>query len=442
MRFEWGWIDAPGALPAEVWLPSILIGVYWLILFLFSGLYRNRFASSRMDELISIGKVVTVGMLILFFLLFIDKRDAYSGRLPIFLYWMTILFTIIVGRMTIRYFQKRRLLHGIGLHNSLVLGFSDLLPQFLDEINRYPEAGFRVVGLMALDEKPDWHTLQSRVREEVVMGQTVEDLPALIEQLHVQDVLITLDSRNHEALADILRICDGHSVSLKVVPDFYTLIGGLARTEHMYGLPLIEVAPEPMTPWEQSTKRLIDVVIALIGLLTLWPFLLLVGLLIRISSSGPAIYRQQRVGQRGKRFTMYKFRTMYQDAESRTGPVWATPNDPRYTPVGRWLRKLRMDELPQLWNVLAGQMSLVGPRPERPFFVEKLSSEIPLYHRRLRVKPGITGLAQVKWKYDQSLDDVRQKVKYDLLYIENMSLKQDFSILIQTIRTALMGMGH
>ena len=163
---------------------------------------------------------------------------------------------------------------------------------------------------------------------------------------------------------------------------------------------------------------------------------------IRIESPGSPIYRQRRVGQNGRVFRMYKFRTMRHDAEAGTGPVWAQANDPRYTPIGRWLRKTRLDEVPQFWNVLKGEMSLVGPRPERPFFVEKLSQEIPLYNRRHRVKPGITGWAQVKWKYDTSLEDVRQKVKYDLFYIENVSLRMDFKILFRTIRTALLGQGQ
>ena len=216
----------------------------------------------------------------------------------------------------------------------------------------------------------------------------------------------------------------------------------MARTEHMYGLPLIEVLPEPMQAWEQSLKRLIDFVVSLVVLVIGLPLWVLLALLIRVTSPGPAIYRQRRIGQKGREFTMYKFRTMRKDAEASTGPVWATEDDPRYTALGRWLRKTRLDEVPQFFNVLRGNMSLVGPRPERPFFVEKLAKEIPLYSRRHRVKPGITGWAQVKWKYDTSLEDVQQKVKYDLFYIENMSLRRDLQILFRTVYTALKGSGH
>ncbi|NNE35568.1 MAG: sugar transferase, partial [Rhodothermales bacterium] len=267
-------------------------------------------------------------------------------------------------------------------------------------------------------------------------------LPGMIERLGIQDVLIALGSNDHGELMEVLRVCDGQPVTLKLVPDFYSVIGGMARTEHMYGLPLIEVLPLPMPAWEQSTKRLLDTIVAALILVIGIPIWIAITIIIRMNSEGGAIYRQERVGQHDRLFTMYKFRTMKLDAEAETGPVWASENDPRYTSVGRWLRKTRLDEVPQFWNVVKGDMSLVGPRPERPFFVETLAAQIPLYRRRHRVKPGITGWAQVKWRYDQTLSDVQQKVKYDFFYIENMSLRMDFKILLRTIRTALKGEGR
>jgi exopolysaccharide biosynthesis polyprenyl glycosylphosphotransferase len=258
----------------------------------------------------------------------------------------------------------------------------------------------------------------------------------------VQDVLIALGPEDHAYLDEVLRVCDGRPVTLKLVPDFYTAIGGMARTEHMYGLPLIEVLPEPIPAWEKRTKRIVDVLVAAVVIVLGLPVWALIAGAVRATSPGGAIYRQTRVGRGGRPFTMLKFRTMVQGAERDTGPVWAQKADARVTPLGRWLRRLRLDELPQFWNVLVGEMSLVGPRPERPFFVEKLTQQIPLYSRRHRVQPGITGLAQVKWRYDSDLDDVRQKLKYDLFYIETMSLRLDAKILLQTVRTALAGGGQ
>lgn len=442
MRFESGWVASAGIKPAEILLPAMIVSAFWIVLFAFSGMYRERFAAGRFDEIVSIFKVTLVGILMLFFLFFIDQKDAVSGRKPILIYWINAFGWVTIGRMLVRTLQKALVLRGYGAHNSLLVGWSDHVSDLYNDIQKYPAAGFKVVGVLQL---PD----PSRDTAFFVQGDThfrktqaLEDLPKLIDDLQIQDVLIALGSDDHAPLDAILRLCDGKSVTLKLVPDFYSVIGGMAKTEHIYGLPLIEVFPEPMAAWEKSTKRLLDLSIAFGTLLVLIPLIAVIAVLIRLNSKGNAIYRQVRVGQNGKHFTMYKFRTMQQNAEAKTGPVWASKDDDRYTSLGKWLRKTRIDEIPQLWNVLKGDMSLVGPRPERPYFVEKLSKEIPLYQRRLRVKPGITGWAQVKWKYDEDLEDVRQKVKYDLFYIENMSLQQDINILFQTVRTALLGKGH
>jgi exopolysaccharide biosynthesis polyprenyl glycosylphosphotransferase len=196
-----------------------------------------------------------------------------------------------------------------------------------------------------------------------------------------------------------------------------------------------------MKPWEEGAKRLIDLAVAALVLVVGLPVWLLIALAIKLDSRGPALYRQERVGMDGRHFRIIKFRSMVADAE-KAGPQWAARIDPRITAVGRILRKLHLDEIPQVWNVLRGEMSLVGPRPERPVFVEELSREIPLYPRRLRVRPGVTGWAQVKHKYDESIEDVRKKVQYDLYYIENMSLRMDMKIIFSTISHMLMWKGH
>jgi exopolysaccharide biosynthesis polyprenyl glycosylphosphotransferase len=196
-----------------------------------------------------------------------------------------------------------------------------------------------------------------------------------------------------------------------------------------------------MPAWEAQIKRIMDVVVSLGVLVIGCPLWCAIAALIRLTSKGPAIYNQERIGQNGKPFVMRKFRSMYQDAEQRTGPTWATKKDPRVTPVGRFLRTTRLDEIPQFTNVLLGDMSLVGPRPERAFFIEQLSKEIPWYVRRIKMKPGITGWAQVKHKYDSSIDDVRQKVMYDLYYFENMSILLDLKIILHTVLVVFTGKG-
>lgn len=456
-RFRWEWFGAGHTEPPWMIIPVSVLAVYWLCVFLFFGMYRERYADSRFDEPVSVAKVVTVGVLILVFAIFIETLEPGATRSLIFFYFAAVLTLIATGRIMVRSVQKALILRGKGLHKALVVGWTDRVEQLYEEVARYPEAGLRIVGairMRRLDE-PEPVAAGGMVSYSIANGDetlarvadeddvhSIEALPRLIDKLEVQDVLIALGSEDHRPLMDVLRLCDGKQVSLKLIPDFYTLIGGMARTEHMYGLPLIEVLPEPMPAWEQSTKRLIDIAVSLVVLVVGLPMWATLAVLIRSTSSGPAIYRQQRVGQHGKRFAMYKYRTMHENAEAKTGPIWAQANDPRYTPLGRWLRRTRLDEIPQFWNVLKGDMSLVGPRPERPYFVQKLAEEIPLYNRRHRVKPGITGWAQVKWKYDTSLEDVRQKVKYDLFYIENVNLRMDFKILFRTVRTTLLGKGQ
>lgn len=439
-RFEWGWLAEPVLIPDPTVtnLMIVLLTAFWLVVFTFFGLYRERYASSRFDELVTVTKVVTVGILVLFLLLFVETLDPHSARSNILAYWAAIIIFVALGRVIVRSVQKYLILKGKGLHRALIVGWSDILDALYDEVARYPEAGLSIVGSVRLQRDGQGVLPTATASTE----HRVDDLPRLIDDLAVQDVLIALGPNDGDQLMEVLRLTDGKPVTLKLVPDFYSIIGGMARTEHMYGLPLIEVLPEPMQAWEQSLKRLMDVLVSLVVLVAGLPIWVLIALVIRLTSPGPAIYRQRRIGQKGKEFTMLKFRTMRNDAEADTGPVWASEDDPRYTSVGRWLRKTRLDEVPQFLNVLMGSMSLVGPRPERPFFVEKLVQEIPLYSRRHRVKPGITGWAQVKWKYDSSLEDVQQKVKYDLFYIENMSLRRDLQILFRTIHTALRGSGR
>lgn len=465
-----GWLGASADLAART-LPSLgVLCAFWTVLFLFAGLYRERYAASRFDEFVTIVKVVAVGTLLLFFLVFIDRLDPLAARKAIFAYWLGVVSFVAAGRFVVRSVQKALILRGIGVHKAVIVGWSAQVEDLYKEIARYPAAGLKIVGAVRLQPEPLAELALAGTADAYLYGgdgpagdgagmlgdgapyfnsdglstavHSIAALPGLIDRLGVQDVLIALGPDDHAYLDEVLRVCDGRSVALKLVPDFYTVIGGMARTEHMYGLPLIEVLPEPIPAWEKSTKRIIDVVVSAFVLAVGLPLWLAIGALVKLTSPGPAIYRQTRAGRLGKPFTMYKFRTMEDDAERHTGPVWASKDDSRYTPIGCRLRALRLDEVPQLWNVLKGEMSLVGPRPERPYFVDKLAREIPLYSRRHRIQPGITGLAQVKWRYDQDLEDVRQKLKYDLFYIENMSLRMDAQILLQTIRTTLTQQGH
>jgi exopolysaccharide biosynthesis polyprenyl glycosylphosphotransferase len=251
-----------------------------------------------------------------------------------------------------------------------------------------------------------------------------------------------MESRQHDQLLRVIRACNGRDVGVKIMADLYDIITGQARVHSIFGVPLLDIRPQILQPWEEAAKRTLDLCVSAIILLVGAPVWAMIAIVIKLDSRGSVLYRQERVGLQGKVFRIVKFRSMVQDAEKRSGPVWAGKNDPRVTRVGRLLRRMHLDEVPQFWNVLVGDMSLVGPRPERPHFVEKLSRELPLYDRRLKVRPGITGWAQIKHKYDESIDDVKEKVKYDLFYIENASWRFDLKILFNTLYVMLMRKGH
>ena len=449
----WGGVPATGAL--------VVLG--WGVLYAFAGLYGERYARGRLDELGTLLKVVAFGTLALFFGVVIERLDGADLRSAIALYAAAQFGAVGGARLVVRAVQKALVVRGYGRHRAVVVGWSDRVETLYHDLAEYPAANIEIVGAVRLRQPvevpvpvghdgetvaqryPGGDALPAGAVEVTAAGApvaAVAELPGLIDRLGVQDVLIALGSDDFDTLDEVLRVCDGKPVTLKLVPDFYAAVGGMARTEHTYGLPLIEVLPEPIPDWERRTKRIADVVVSAVVLLLGLPLALGVAGLVRSTSPGPAIYRQTRVGRDGEPFTILKFRTMVDGAERETGPVWSDRGDARITPVGRWLRRLRLDETPQFWNVLVGQMSLVGPRPERPYFVQQLAAEIPLYSRRHRVQPGLTGLAQVKWHYDESVETVRQKLKYDLIYIETMSLGLDAKILFQTVRTALAGRGR
>ena len=342
-----------------------------------------------------------------------------------------------LGRVVLRTIHRKLLEAGIGRKKTLIIGWCHKARELFDIVKDAPALGYHVVGFIKTGEK----NTQDSYRGCAIMG-TLSNLKKIIRRNAIQEVLIALPRRSERNLEEVIIQCNGTAVGMKIVPDLYDVIIGQVRTNQIYGFPLIEILPQLMPTWEKAVKRLGDMLFSLIILVGFFPIWLLLALAIKLDSRGSIFYIQQRVGRGGKVFRMIKFRSMVTGAEKMTGPVWAANNDPRVTRVGRFLRRLRLDEIPQLINILDGDMSLVGPRPERPYFVEQLKKEFPLYTRRLRIRPGLTGWAQVKGEYDQSLDHVKVKLEYDLFYLENMSLRMDLKILLHTLYVMIRGKGQ
>ncbi len=425
----------------EFFLPMFVIYLYWFLLFWIIGMYKHWFASSRFDELSKLFKTTFIGVFILFVLIFFDDAGTHlhrhSLRFLILIYWGILFLFVGTGRLAIRSLQRYLLIKGIGRRRTLVVGFNERSKEIARKIIKNRPLGLDIIGFIAVNPQNVGKEFNG-----IKVLDKIENAKKVIAENNIDEVIISLEKHEDTEMLDIISKCESSGVTIKIIPDLYQIITGQVRLFSIYGFPLIEITPRLMTEWEKNLKRLIDIVVSLLILILFLPISIITGILIKLESPGPIIFKQERVGLNGKVFYMYKFRSMIKDAEKYTGPVWADKDDPRITKVGKFIRKVRIDEIPQMFNVLKGEMSLVGPRPERPYFVEKFAKEIPLYKRRLLVKPGITGWAQVKHKYDESIEDVKTKLKYDLFYIENMSLRFDLKILFRTIFTVLLGKGH
>lgn len=423
----------------DFWGPVIMLTLFMMFLFWFWGLYKFFYLSSRLDEFISILKISTLGVLIVFFAIFF--ADATAGRTPhvrafVLLYWCLINLFAGGARLGLRTIQKRLLLSGIGLRNAVIVGCGERACSVYKLAKKYKTLGYEPLGFISLDKDNRSENLPAPILSDI------SKLNDTIEQCRAMEVIIALEEKEKDSIYNIISSINGSDASIKIVPDLYDSIAGQAHASQVYGFPLMDVVPQLMPQWQVATKRLIDITVSGLALIIGIPLWIIIGMAIKINSHGPVVYMQERVGKDLKPFTLFKLRSMYIDAEKHTGPVWASKNDPRVTTVGRILRKTHLDETPQFFNVLKGEMSLVGPRPERPYFVDKLSKEIPLYKRRYKIKPGLTGLARVKYKYDESIEDVKIDLQYDLYYIENMSLRLDFQILFWTASHVLLGKGH
>ena len=439
VRFESGLIPVTqGYPPFEQYLNVLpFIALLTPLAFQLQGVYRLRRGRSRVDDFFAvlIGTILAVvlGVIATLYVgayLATEEEKARGAYEVSQLVWglflvINVLFTY-ASREGVRELLERRWRAGIGLKRILIAGAGDLGRLVADRMLQHRELGYQVVGFV--DDRAGGDHIGYRGLP--LLG-TLAEVGEIAQRERVDHLYVALSLEEHAKLLDLIEITSRECIDVKVVPDLLQFIALRARLEDLDGLPVINVNDVPLQGFNAWVKRSLDVIFSGAALIVLALPLALIATLIRVTSNGPIFYRQERMGLDGKAFTVYKFRSMEDGAEDVTGPIWARDNDPRVTRLGHWLRRLDLDELPQFWNVLRGDMSIVGPRPERPYFVEQFKHRIPQYMLRHKVKAGITGWAQVNgWRGNTSLE---KRIEYDLYYIENWSVTLDIKIMWLTL---------
>ncbi|MCZ2356368.1 MAG: sugar transferase [Bacteroidia bacterium] len=418
----------------------LIISTFWIILYAIAGLYRENLRRSRLREQIALFQVAVFGVLIIFFSTFIDDHiaDVRDYRY-IFGFYLLLQFLVLgLGRIIISTYFKIRLKRGLSGYRTAIIGSSEAALSILrDTQDTRKSLGFDVLGYVSLNGLDYQNApLFGKLKR---LGE-FKNLAQIVSKRKIEEAIIAMDIHDHNALLNAINVCNKLSLKIYVVPDMYDYLIGNVKMSNLFGTPLIEVSSKMMTAEELFIKRVMDIVVASMVLILLSPVYLAIAIFVRLGSPGSIFYRQERIGLNGEPFKIIKFRTMYVDAE-RHGPSLAYKDDPRITPIGKILRKTRLDEFPQFWNVLKGEMSLVGPRPERQFYIDQIVQRAPHYLQLQRVKPGITSWGQVKYGYAENVDQMIERLKYDILYIENRSLSLDFKILAYTVITIIEGRG-
>lgn len=426
-------VPFPAELPEPpeftAFVPMMLVQVISVLaVFYFNKLYHVARAGSRLDELFSIVGAVSIGTMLAVAISSLTFRgtafDQTFPRAMVLYAWLFSVILITAGRWIHRRMWHRLRMRGIGRDRVLVVGSGETAQAIIQKVQWSSYLGYELVGVVNGHEHP------TEVAGVQVLG-SIDALPTIIEEQDVEEVIIALpEQTSRHELIRIVSMCQRGSVAIKIFPDMFEFITTGVSIDDLGGLPLLNVRDIQLRGWRLSLKRALDVFGSGVGLVMLSPFMLLMALMIKLDSPGPVFYFQDRMGLDGRPFQMFKFRSMRTDAEAQ-GPGWTTEDDPRRTRIGRWLRSRNIDELPQLINVLLGDMSLVGPRPERPVYVERFRTSIPRYMERHREKAGMTGWAQINGLRGDT--SISERTKYDLWYVENWSLWLDIKIIVRTL---------
>lgn len=420
-------------------MSMILVPISWLFAFFLVGSYHKSVYRSRLSELWQTFVVVLIGSIAFFFIVFLDDyvgnyKSYYTHLLVYFAlqFGFTYLGRLLITTSTLKKIQKRRL--GI---RTLIIGSNDNAVRIykqMSEWNRY-YIGNKFVGFVNVFEQDEYQLSQF-----LPHFGNYKDLKRIVEEQDVENVVIAFDRSESKVIAEISNVLDQTMVDVSIVPDVQDMAFGVMRQTNIWKEPLLSLTPEPMPYWQQSVKRLFDIIFSVFAIVLLSPVYIFTAIMVKASSPGPVFYRQERIGKKGKPFKMLKFRSMYIDAET-LGPQLSSDNDSRITPWGRFMRKVRLDEIPQFFNVLKGDMSIVGYRPERKFYIDQIAEKAPHYYKLLRIKPGITSWGEVKYGYAENVEQMVERLKYDILYIQNMNILIDIKIMIYTVLIIVQGRG-
>lgn len=418
-------------------IAMVLLPLIWYLWYDFTGQYYKAYRQSRLKMVFKSFWQSLLGVLAIFFVFLLDdKVSSYKNYYATFSFLLIChFFFTTLFRVLLLSYIKFQMAKGKIQVNALIVGTKIKAHQFFEEFKENPLVyGYNIKGVVGLEDND-----QSKIEGLKHLGN-LNSLEEICIQEGIEDLIIAVQPEEHNYINPIIISLSSLKVFIRIIPDLYDILSGSVSMSEVVGAPLIDIYPDAMQPWQQNAKRLLDITISFVSLILLMPFFFLVAVIIKIGDGGSVFYSQMRVGRGGTAFRLFKFRSMKDNAEPN-GPALSSDHDDRITPFGGFMRKWRIDELPQFWNVLKGEMSLIGPRPERQFFIQEMSKIAPQVKHLQRVKPGLTSLGMVKYGYAQNVDEMIERLKYDIIYIEKRSLGLDFKIFLYTIITLIRGRG-
>lgn len=414
-----------------------LIPLAWLFLYLMQGTYHDvrRLHRIKIFNMTFLGTVI--GSIGIFFLLLLDDEIGEYKQYyqSVFLLFILQFFFTFLPRIFLVSYIVRRIHRRESGFKTMIVGGSEKAVEIYKEINELPKgSGHQFVGFINING------VDRLLESELPYLGHINDVEQVLREHDIEEVIIALESVEHDRLKTIISRLEGGDVRIKILPDMYDILSGTVEMSNIFGALLISVNSEVMPVWQRTFKRIFDICVSIIALIVLLPLFIVLAILVKMSSPGPIFFRQQRIGKNGQTFMIVKFRTMYENSE-KNGPQLSSTNDPRITNIGRFMRKSRLDEFPQFYNVLIGDMSLVGPRPERQYYIDQIATVEPQFLELTKVRPGITSWGQVKYGYAESVEQMLDRMKYDLLYLKNRSLSLDFKIMLYTVLIIFKGAG-